>query len=55
MKRKIVDEEAKKKMKEMEEQGASRKEIAYALDLDPSTVTKHLGSVRPYNHHRQKL
>lgn len=55
MKRRIVDEEMKKKMKELEGLGYTRSEIADRLDLEPSTVTKHLGPVRPYKYFRMKI
>ena len=35
-------------MKRREAAGETRKEIAHAMDLDPATVTKHLGAVRQY-------
>ncbi len=46
--KKIVDEEMKKKMREMEADGKSRKQIADAFNLHQSTVTKALGAVRQY-------
>lgn len=52
MKRRIVTEDMKQRMKELEAQGASRKEIAILLDLDAATVTRHLGPVRPYRGNR---
>lgn len=48
MKRRFVTEELKRQMTELEAAGKSRKEIAEILDLDPATVTRHLGAVRPY-------
>ena len=48
MKRRIVTPDMKQRMKELEDKGASRKEIAILLDLDAATVTRHLGPVRAY-------
>lgn len=52
MKRRFVTQELKNKMRELETQGCSRKEIAILLDLDAATVTRHLGPVRPYRGNR---
>lgn len=48
MKRRFVTDELKQQMTELEASGKSRKEIAEILDLDPATVTRHLGPVRQY-------
>lgn len=48
MKRRFVTEEMKAKMREMEAAGKPRKAIAEALDVEPPTVTRHLGAVRQY-------
>ena len=48
MKRRFVTEKIKNKMRELEQQGKLRAEIAELLNLDPATVTRHLGSVRSY-------
>lgn len=48
MKRRVVTEEMKRQMKNLEEAGHSRKEIALILDVDAATVTRHLGAVRCY-------
>ena len=48
MKRRFVTEQDKKRMRDFEAAGKSRKEIAELMDLDPATVTRHLGPVRPY-------
>ena len=48
MKRRLITEEIKTKMREMEAAGKTRKEIAEILDIEPPTVTRHLGAVRQY-------
>jgi DNA-binding CsgD family transcriptional regulator len=48
VKRRYVTEAVIKLMRSLEAQGLSRKEIADRLDLDPATVTRHLGAVRQY-------
>ena len=48
MKRRFVDEALIAEMKRLERDGYTRREIAKALDVDPATVTKHLGAVRQY-------
>ena len=55
MKRRFVDDEMLKEMRRLAEEGMSRKEIAEKMDIDPSTVTRCLGSVRPYNFRRGAL
>lgn len=52
MKRRLVTEDMKRKMRELELQGKSRAEIAEQLDIDPATVTRHLGPVRVYRNAR---
>lgn len=52
MKRRFVNEDMKSKMRELEAQGKSRAEIAEQLDVDPATVTRHLGPVRVYRNAR---
>jgi DNA-binding CsgD family transcriptional regulator len=48
MKRRFVTEAMRIKMRELEAEGKSRKEIANLLNVEPPTVTRHLGPVRPY-------
>lgn len=48
MKRFIVRTTDVTRMKELEAQGKSRKQIADELNLHPSSVTRHLGAVRQY-------
>lgn len=48
MKRRFVTEDMKRRMRELEAGGHSRKAIAQKLDLDAATVTRHLGPVRQY-------
>lgn len=52
MKRRFVDEELRKEMKRLEDEGKSRAEIAKILDVAPSTVTRELGAVRCYRYFR---
>lgn len=48
MKRRFVSEGVLKRMRQLEAEGLSRKEISDRLDLDPATVTRHLGAIRQY-------
>lgn len=48
MKRRFVTPEMVEKMKQYEALGWTRKQIADRMDLEPATVTKHLGAVRQY-------
>lgn len=48
MKRRFVTPEMVEQMKALEADGFTRKDIAERLDIDPATVTKHLGAVRQY-------
>lgn len=48
MRRRFVTPEMIAEMRRLEADGWSRKNIADRMDLDPATVTKHLGAVRQY-------
>lgn len=48
MKRRFITPEMVQQMKQLEAEGKTRREIALALDVDPATITKHLGAVRQY-------
>ena len=48
MKRRFVTEAMRIKMRELEAEGKTRKEIAELLKIEPPTVTRHLGPVRTY-------
>ena len=52
--RKDLTKDEVKLMQEMEAQGKSRKEIAFALGCAKSVVTRRLGAVRPYKGLRLK-
>lgn len=41
-------------MREMEAAGKTRKQIAEVLQVDPASVTRRLGAVRPYRGSRVK-
>lgn len=52
MKRFLVTVELRTEIKKLEAEGLSRKEIADALNVAPSTVTRVLGAVRQYRGER---
>ena len=47
-----VTEEEKAKMRELEAEGKSRKEIALIMGRDSPTITRHLGAVRKWRDRR---
>lgn len=55
MKRRFVTKEMVATMKRMEADGKTRKEIAEALDVAQSTVTRSLGAVQQYRGARMQM
>lgn len=50
----LTDEDVNR-MRELEAQGKSRKEIGMEMNCDPASVTRKLGAVRQYRGARAKL